>query len=281
MTIRRPRGLRRSTPAVVALVADTNLRHLQRMVRFILAALALIATPAHAQSFSADYEGSAYGVVALGKARLTVTTGDGRYDATGSMRTVGLAVLFGKAIIAATSAGGLADGATRPTLYTLDHDYLDMRRLLRLDWSTPEVSVAWDPPRPYTGEIPTSEAQRRAGRDPLGTLLTMGAHVAATGQCAGVFRVFDGVYVYDFIMRAGKGAGRYRHGDIDLPVLRCTLQQKRIAGYTLRSDLAKELPVADIWFAILPGEPVALLTRFSTSLPLGAATISLTRLQRS
>lgn len=251
------------------------------LIRALFALTLLAAAPAHAQTFTADYEGSAYGVVALGKARLTATAGDGRYEATGAMRTVGLAALFGKAIIAATSAGGIAAGATRPTLYTLDHDYLDVRRLLRLDWSTPEVSIAWTPPRPYSGEIPTSEAQRREGRDPLSTLVTMGAHVAATGQCAGVFRVYDGVYVYDFTMRAGKGAGRYRHGDIDLPVLRCTLQQKRVAGYARRSDLAKELPVADIWFAVLPGEPVALMTRFSSGLPLGAATISLTRLQRS
>lgn len=250
-------------------------------LRFLAAALALAAAPtvAHAQRFTAEYDGAAYGVIALGKAEISAAASDDRYDATGKLHTVGLAVLFGKAAADATATGRLAGGAAAPSVYTLLHDYHGGIRHLRVEWGGPKVAIASDPPRNYVGEIPTTDAQQREGRDPLSTLVTLGAHVAATGRCAGAFRVFDGFYVYDLTMSDAGPPGRYRRGDIDLPVVRCTMRQQRVAGYARRADLAKELPPASIWFAILPGMPVAVLTRFSTGLPLGEATISLTHLE--
>jgi MoxR-like ATPase len=85
----------------------------------------------------------------------------------------------------------------------------------------------------------------------------------------------DGLYVYDMTMRS-KGKGRYRRRGIDWPVVKCALRQQRVAGYRFRKDLEKKLPEAEIWFASPPGAPFAVLTRFSSRLPLGVATISLT-----
>ena len=246
---------------------------------FFLAAPAFAQTPA-GESFTAEYDGAAYGVIALGKAQVSATASDNRYDATGKLHTVGLAVLFGKAAADAAATGRLADGVASPSVYTLLHDYHGGIRHLRVEWGGPRVAITSDPPRDYHGDIPTTDAQQREGRDPLSTMITLGAHVAATGRCAGSFRVFDGFYVYDLTMSDAGPPGRYRRGDIDLPVVRCTMRQKRVAGYARRADLDKALPPASIWFAILPDMPIAVLTRFSTGLPLGEATISLTHLEQ-
>lgn len=234
---------------------------------------------ANAQTIVAEYEGNAYGVVALGRARLETKITDGRYDAVGTMQTVGLAALFGRALITARADGRIGAGHVIAGHYALDHNYRNARRIWDIDWTVAPVRVVSDPDIPYTGDIPPTEEQRRAGRDPVATLVAMSAHVAHTGRCDATFRVFDGLYVYDLTMR-DKGAGRLRRGAIDLPVLRCRLTQKRIAGYTARSDLAKALPEAEISFAIDPALPIAIFTRFTSHLPLGAATISLARLER-
>ena len=229
---------------------------------------------ARAQSMVMEYDGTAYSVIKVGHARIEANMADGRYDAQGSLTTAGFAILFSDARALGKAHGSLIDHDVRPDRYELNHTYQGVRRDWLVSWLSPSVSVSTSPAFPFSDLAPPTEAQRREGRDPLSTILSMGASVAATDRCEGVFRVFDGLYIYDMILR-DKGPGRYQHHDIDWPVRRCAIRQKRIAGYESRSDLAKELPESEIWFARRPGSPVAVLTRFSSHLPLGEATIAL------
>ncbi|MDX2233400.1 MAG: hypothetical protein NW200_02765 [Hyphomonadaceae bacterium] len=253
---------------------------LRALAALAVGAFCILPAPASAQTWVMRYEGVAYGVLEFGRARVEATVADGRYTARGELDTSALAALFAKAQARATAHGALTRADARPSTYDLLHVYRGVRRTWRVDWSTPKVEVKTSPDFPFTSEVPPTEAQRREGRDPLSTIIAMGRAVTDTGRCGGVFRVHDGLYVYDMTLR-DIGAGRYRENDIDWPVVRCAIRQKRVAGYLRRADLDKELPEGEIWFATPPGAPFAVLARFSSRLPLGAATISLTQATRS
>ncbi len=228
-----------------------------------------------ARTLQMEYDGAAYGVIQLGRARIEATVSGATYAARGDLETAGLAALFSDARAIGASTGDQAPFPLRARTYSLDHAYRGEKRTWLVDWSQAPVAVATAPGNPFQTEVPPTEAQRREGRDPLSTILAMGAHITQTGRCDGVFRVFDGLYVYDMTMRSA-GNGRYRRRGIDLPVVKCALRQQRVAGYRFRADLEKKLPEAEIWFGTPPGAPFAVLARFSSRLPLGVATISLT-----
>jgi hypothetical protein len=245
------------------------------VTRILLILALLFSASAHAETMTVRYEGVAYGVLTFGRARLEASRESGRYEAAGQLETAGLAALFTTASARAKAHGIVGDGRVKPLGYELHHVHRGAVRDWLIDWTGDPVRVRSVPDIPYQGEAPVSEAQRRAGADPISTLVSMGAQVAHSGSCAGTFRIFDGLYVYDMMLRE-KTPGRYRRGSIDLPVVRCAIRQKRVAGYTYRADLEKELPEAEIWFAQPPGAPFGVMVRFASRLPLGLAVISMT-----
>jgi hypothetical protein len=243
----------------------------------LLAALLLasLAAPASAQTFRMEYEAVAYGILPFGRASIDATVESGRYQASAFLRTTGLAALVARARAQATSRGRYgADVGMAPARYDLDHEHMGHRNSW-VDWSGKTVALDSTPIFRDRGDPPANEAQKRAGRDPLSSLLTMGAHVARTQRCDGVFRVFDGLYVYDISLRQ-IGEGRFERADIDWPVVRCGLLQRRVAGYGSPGDLAKTMQ-AELWFAIRPDAPFAIPVRVSQRLPLGVATVRLAR----
>ena len=102
---------------------------------------------------------------------------------------------------------------------------------------------------------------------------------ARIAPCTGAFRVFDGLYVYDLTLSPA-GEERMRWEGKEWLTVKCALRQQRIAGYSRPSDLAKSAPAGEIWFAIDADEPIAIPVRVASPLPLGMASIQLTRLVR-
>ncbi|MBL8548753.1 MAG: DUF3108 domain-containing protein [Hyphomonadaceae bacterium] len=241
-----------------------------------LAALAavLCATPAAAQTFRLEYQATAYGLFSFGRASIEANVAAGDYTANASLRTAGLAALVAKARANAVSRGAFSEASgMAPARYDLDHEHYGHRTSF-VDWTQPGVALGAAPIFRDRGNPPASEEQRREGRDPLATLLTMGAQVERTRRCDGVFRVFDGLYVYDLALRH-IGEGRYRRGALDWPVIRCELSQRRIAGYASPEALRKKDGGGELWFAIRPNAPFAIPVRVSSRLPLGVAAVSL------
>jgi hypothetical protein len=239
----------------------------------MLAALLTLIGPAQAQSVRVEYEGVAYGVLPFGQASVEYRAADGAYEARAQIKTSGFAALFARALIDARSSGTL-DGELRPALYRLDHHYLGVHRQVSVDWRADGVGAKAEPAYSYPGDPEPTQAQRREGRDPAATLLAMGAQIARTKSCDGRFRVFDGRYIYDLMLRAA-GEGAYALGERRIPVVKCRLQQRRVAGYRRPEDLQKMLPEAEIWFAA-DMAPIALPVRVSSRLPLGVAVIKAT-----
>lgn len=233
------------------------------------------AASAHATTLRMEYEGVAYGIFQFGRARIEVSVAPDRYDAAAAINTAGLAAIFASTRLGATSRGGFGAIGMAPSRYELDHRYRGVHRLSSVDWSGESVRVTAEPGFPFSPNPAPTEEQRRRGRDPLATILSMGAQVAREGRCGGVHRVFDGLYVYDLTLR-DLGAGVYRLDEHEWPVLRCGLQQRRVAGYRRPQDLEKTLPEGEIWFAAPERGNVAMPVRFVSRLPLGEAVIRLT-----
>ncbi len=249
------------------------------MIRSLAAILALAwcacVAPASAQSVRLEYSGVAYGLVEFGRARIDARFGEEAYDGSASINAVGLAVLFGQTRLSARVRGVRAPEGFSPTFYELDHLYRGLQRNSSIDWLASQVTVRATPNFPYPGDPAPSEAQRREGRDPLSTLLSMGVYFHQTRACDRTFRIFDGRYVYDVTLTQGE-AGRYRRGAFDWPVTRCGLRQQRVAGYRHPEDLERRTPPGEIWFAVRPDVPFAVPVRVSSALPLGVASINLT-----
>jgi hypothetical protein len=253
-----------------------------RALLLLAAAIALAASPARAERFALEYEGAWLGVASLGTARLDVAVGDSGYDATASVRSGGLLRLFEKTDLVASSTGAVTPQGIAWRRYDLDHSYSKKRRVtsMRLGEDsafraliTPNYSV-WGTP-------PASDADKRASRDPLSSLVAMAVDMAKTQRCAGTYPTFDGRFRYDLVLSGG-GRGRYDGGGYEGPVMKCTMRYVQVAGYDLRNENERRrLPQGEIWFALVDGANVAPPVRVTMPAPVGRATISLRKWRRA
>jgi hypothetical protein len=251
---------------------------LKRLVLVLVLLFGFGAAPASAERLLMHYEATAYGFLPFGRAQLQVNIDGGRYQSAAVLRTSGLAALVARANLTASSFGQWGSDGAAPGRYSLDHQYRG-HRVSAIEWRDGGVIQTADPPFPDRGDPAPTEAQQRAGRDPLAALLTMSAHTHAE-RCDGTVRVFDGLYVYDLSLSPA-GEGTVELDEVRWRVVKCTLRQRRIAGYHQPSDLNKRMQPGEIWFATDTGAPFAVPVRVSTHLSLGPATVRLTGFSRN
>jgi hypothetical protein len=234
--------------------------------------------PLQAEEFVLQFDGSAYGIVPLGGANLRFRFDDQNYRAAATITSGGLAALFDRTELRAQSAGA-ANGVAWRT-FNLDHSYARKRRVSFLENGPDGVSALVTPAPSNPGEPPPTPAQKAGARDPLAALAAMGRQVAQTGNCAGVFPIFDGRFLYTVTLTR-EGTDRMRADGFDGPVLKCKMRYQPIAGYRAGTQMGRRIPQGEIWFAKIDGARMAPPVKVSAPLPLGHAAIRLTSLKRA
>ncbi|MDX2235904.1 MAG: DUF3108 domain-containing protein [Hyphomonadaceae bacterium] len=248
----------------------------------LVGALLAAPAPAHAERFALEYEGAWLGVASLGTARLDMAVGDTLYDATATVKSGGLLRLFEKTDLLAAASGVLTPAGPRWRRYDLDHSYSRKRRVTSLRLSEDDAFRALITPNYRVwGDPPASDADKRASRDPLSSMIAMAMDVARTQRCAGAYPTFDGRFRYDLVLSGGTRANHDR-GGYDGPVLKCRMRYVQVAGYDTRNENERRrLPEGEIWFALVPESNVAPPVRVAMPAPVGSAVISLKKWTRA
>lgn len=248
-----------------------------RILLLTLACCLALASPAHAQRYVLDYAGSAWGLIGVGGARLEVDLqDDGDYAATGMVRSGGIAALFLRTQIDVRSAGEIEDGAVQWERYSLDHQYDGVHRYITMRPTPASVQANINPTYPDGwGDPPASDAQKRAARDPLASLIAMAADVGATRRCQGDYMTFDGRWLYRLEVRGGEQQEMQSQAYTG-PALRCRVRYHPVAGFAPTDQGYRDPPPpGSVWFALLQGEDFAPPVRASMPLPLGTAQLTL------
>ncbi|MDX2277153.1 MAG: DUF3108 domain-containing protein [Hyphomonadaceae bacterium] len=240
--------------------------------------LALLA-PAHAetQRFSLDYAGSAWGLISVGGARLDIELQeDGAYSASGTVRSGGIAALFLRTQIEVAAEGEIDDGSVRWERYSLEHFYDNVHRHINMRPTSATVQASISPLYPDGwGTPPASDAQKRAARDPLSSLIAMANDVGATRRCQGDYMTFDGRWLYRLEVRGGE-QHEFESGAYMGPALRCRVRYFPVAGFAPTDQGYRDPPPpGSVWFALIEGERFAPPVRASMPLPLGTAQLTL------
>jgi len=245
----------------------------------LLAALALVAAPAHADRFALTFKGRALGVLPLGDIVLDFFVDQGRYEARATLQSSGLVSLFERTQLIAESAGDVVSGDVRMGHYLLDHHYSHKHRTIDMRATPDGVAATIQPNFRLWGEPPASDAQKRAARDPLSSMVAMAIDVKRDGACGRDYLTFDGRFLYRLELRGGEH-DRVDAGGYDGPALRCTLRYVPVAGFEARDTGRRRFPQGDIWFALAPDSELAPPVRIRLPLALGNAHIALARWQR-
>jgi hypothetical protein len=240
-----------------------------------LALCGALAPTAAAQTFQLEYGGRAYGVVPLGRAEIEVSVDSDSYEITAGLASSGLVDLFERTRLTASAFGVMQAGTPAWETYALDHHYSGKHRRVFLNRTAEGVEAVISPTYRVWGDPPATAAQQAASRDPLSSLMALGAHVGANRRCDGVFPTFDGRFHYRLSLSGGRVA-RFREGGYDGPALRCTLRFEPVAGYERDEGGDGGTPArGEIWFALLDDSAFAPPLRVTAPLPLGGASISL------
>ena len=251
---------------------------------FTLAFIAVLAlaTPARADRYALDYEGSWLAVASLGAARLDIAVGEEGYDATAAIHSGGLLRLFERTDLVAASTGAMTQDGVRWRRYDLDHSYSQKRRVTSMRLGDDNAYRALITPNyRIWGTPPASDADKRSSRDPLSSLVAMSTAVARAPRCEGIFPTFDGRFRYDLVLSGG-ARGNYDGGGYNGPILKCRLRYVPVAGYDTRNENERRrLPEGDIWFALPPDSLIAPPVRVAMPAPLGHAVISLKKWRRA
>ena len=255
---------------------------MRRLALLLALAGVLAASPARADRYALDYEGSWLAVASLGAARLDIAVGEDAYDATATIHSGGLLRLFEHTDLLAAATGAVTPDGLRWRRYDLDHSYSKKRRVTSMRLGDDSAFRALITPNyRIWGTPPASDADKRASRDPLSSLVAMSTAVARTPACTGTYPTFDGRFRYDLVLSGG-ARGRYDNGGYVGPILKCRLRYAPVAGYDPRDEnQRRRLPEGEIWFALPAGSNIAPPVRVSMPAPIGHAVISLKRWTRA
>jgi hypothetical protein len=249
-------------------------------MRILLLALAFLccANPAVADRYLLTYDGLALNLVPLGEINVDITITPRAYDASAHLRSSGLMNLFERTDLRAESAGAIRDGVVRWRRYALDHHYSRKHRTINMQATRGGVRAEIAPNYRLWGDPPASDAEKRASRDPLSTLVAMSTQVSRTQRCEGAYPTFDGRFHYVMSLRGGRNE-RYRGGGYQGPVLECELIYAAVSGFEQTDNGRRRITQGRIWFAL--GDPsFAPPVRIATPISAGGAVIRLTSWRR-
>lgn len=249
-------------------------------MRVLLFALVFLccAGPATADRYLLTYSASGLNVVPLGEISVDITINPRSYEANAHLRSGGLMNLFERTDLRAISAGGIRDGIVRWRSYNLDHHYSRKHRTIQMRATPRGVQTEIVPNYRLWGDPPASDAQKRASRDPLSTLVAMSVDVSRNQRCGGAYPTFDGRFHY--VMSLGEGhQERYRGGGFEGQVLECELIYSAVSGFEQTDSGRRRITQGRIWFAL--GDPTfAPPVRIATPITAGGAVIRLTEWRR-
>lgn len=247
-------------------------------VLFVSMLLSLfLASPAAAQHMTLDYNGSAWGLIGVGGARLEVTLDDDSYAASGTIRSGGIAALFLCTRVDVRSGGAIEpDGDVVWRRYWLRHLYDGVDRHITMRPTGASVYAEISPTYPDGwGTPPATDQQRAAARDPLSSLIAMAADVGETRTCQGNYMTFDGRWLYRLEVRGGE-VQQSRRGPYRGAMLRCRVRYFPVAGFTPQDQGYRDPPPpGSVWFALIDGQRFAPPVRAAMPLPLGTAQLNL------
>lgn len=238
------------------------------------------ASPAAADRFSLAYDGLGLGMIDIGDVTLDADVNEDSYYIAATLTSGGLLNWFERTNIDAAATGQLDNGAVRWQRYRLDHRYSRKRRevVMRND-DTGRVRARITPNYRLWGDPRTTDAQMRASRDPLSSLMAMAVDVGQTQRCAGAYPTFDGRFHYLLELSGGQ-VETYRGGGYQGPALKCTMSYIAVAGFEARDRGRRRVPRGQVWFALPERSTFAPPVRIATPLSAGGAVIRLKRWQR-
>ncbi len=246
------------------------------------AALALWSTPAHADRFALEYDGTLFGIAPLGGVTFDISAGPDDYSVKATMRTGGLLRLFERTDIVADAEGRIDNGAVRWERYDLDHFYSGKRRTTSMQMS-PEGAFSAQIAPVYRdwGAPPATDDDRRTARDPLSSLAAMAVDVARTQRCEGAYATFDGLTRYDLVLSGGE-VRRFNGGGYEGPALRCRMRYVQLRGFNASDvNARRRQPEGEIWFALAENSNLAPPVRTLIPTPFGRAGIHLRKWRRA
>jgi hypothetical protein len=244
----------------------------------LLAACVAFVAPAWADRYALDFKATAL-LLPLGSAHFDVAVAPDRYDVIGALQSDGLLSLFEKTDLKVSSSGVIEDSGPHWRRYDLDHHYAQKHRIIAMSSDGAAISATITPTFRLWGDPPANDAQKLESLDPLSTLVAMGVAVGRKG-CNGVFPVFDGRFRYDLDLSDAGRDTDFESGGYQGPVVRCTVRYIPVAGYSGRDGSKakqKKVPSGEIWFATPQADAFAPPVRAVLPLPLGHATIRLSR----
>lgn len=249
-----------------------------RTIAGALIALGASAVAAHAETYRLNYEAAVLGVVVLGTASYEVTANPNRYAVRANLRTSGLARLFDRTEITATSTGAISGAAITWSRYDISHAYASKFRRIRMDRAGSNVTAQITPAYGDMGTPAASAAQQSASQDPLTGVFALGRQIGAARACRGAVLVFDGRQHYRLSVTA-IGQGNFNGGGYRGPALNCRFRYEPVSGFSTNVDRGR-IPAADAWFALPEGAGFAAPLRLTVPTPLGQAQLDLRRYER-
>ena len=222
-------------------------------MRLILALIAFmaIATPAAADRFALRYEGYALGLLHIGDIAVDVDVSADSYSISTALRSRGLMNWFERTDLRAYADGAIENGRVRWRRYDLDHRYSRKERSIALRAGADgTVSAEIVPIFSSWGEPPASQAQARASRDPLSSVVAMAIDVGQT-------RGYEG------------------------QVLKCALAYRAVAGVGPRDNGRRRVPRGEVWFGLAPNSRFAPPVRINLPISAGGASVRITSFNRA
>ena len=248
--------------------------------RVLALALALVATPAAADTFSLSYEGAALGFIPIGNITVDADINEAGYQINTSMASGGLLNIFEHMNIQASASGLINGGRVSWRHYELDHHYSRKRRVIAMNAADDgAVTTEINPTYRVWGTPPASDEQRRGARDPLSSVVAMAIDVGEHRQCVGSYPTFDGRFYYLLQLSDGR-PGHFDSAGYDGDVLKCSLSYVAVAGFEATDSWRRRIPHGEIWFALAPNSRFAPPVRITTPLSAGGAVVHLTHWRR-
>lgn len=244
------------------------------------------ANPGGRQMLKVTYDFRAAGLN-VGKATLFAEIEDGKYVATSSMKTAGLAEWFFKSRYRVKATGRVENGDVQPHRYDSDFEGRNSRKLVTMMWDQNGLPgpVAADPPYGARQlKYKVSNEQQREAVDPMSGWIHMLIAASATAEspCGVSIPVFDGRRRYNLQLQyEGMKKLKLERGELfEGQTYFCKMGFEKIAGYKSTAEGAEEgkeddedalpVPPLTIWSARLTGEDGFLVPlRMRAETPIG------------
>jgi hypothetical protein len=239
------------------------------------------AAPASADRFLLRYNGAGLGFLPIGNMTVDADVDDASYNITVTLTSGGLLNFFERTHLEATSSGTIDGNAVHWRQYVLDHHYSRKHRTIAMAVGDDgAVTADINPTYRIWGTPPASDAQRRAARDPLSTMVAMSIDAGATRRCGGGYLTFDGRFLYRLELTGGR-IEHFYGGGYSGDVLKCSLAYVPVAGFEQRDGGYRQVRNGQVWFALAPGARFAPPVLISTPLSAGASVIRLDHWHRA